>query len=82
MAVAAGFESRFFSASVASGVAGVRWGRSFLGASARHLAVCNLFPASGSGIVPTSHLKDGNLFFFPLSDRGLQLENAVTKGHK
>lgn len=79
--MAAGFQSGFFLATLASKVAGVRWGKSFPGASSLSLfATC--FQRAGSGIVTVSHLGEGDLFFFPFRDLGLQLDKAVAKGCK
>lgn len=67
MAVAAGFEPRFSWAAVASLIAGVRGAR----VSWAHLRCVWLFATcfqrAGSGLAATSHLKEGNLFFFAVA---------------
>lgn len=82
MTVAAGLESRFSSAAVASQVAGVRWGKSFPVHLRGVWLFATRFQRAGSGVVAASHVKKGNLFFSPFSDLGLQLDKAVLKGCK
>lgn len=82
MTVATGSEPHFSWAAVASLVAAVRGAR----VSWAHLRcvwlLATCFQRAESGLAATSHLKEGNLFFFALRDLGSLLDKAVSKGCK